>query len=105
MSWYQDLAMYGYHGDKVDKEDDDLNLLPLVVEKILIPKLTGNLIMKWNSKSVTKSGHVFNTFRLWILKTLFFQTKTLSALFMICELKHYDEYCFQANFKGFVKIL
>ena len=52
MSWYQDLAMYGYHGDKVDKEDDDLNLLPLVVEKILIPKLTGNLFMKWKIPGV-----------------------------------------------------
>ena len=44
--------MYGYHGDKVDKEDDDLNLLPLVVEKILIPKLTGNLFMKWKIPGV-----------------------------------------------------
>ena len=41
MAWYQALAMYGHHGERVDKDDDDLNLLPLVIEKILIPKLTG----------------------------------------------------------------
>ncbi|XP_066910442.1 PAX3- and PAX7-binding protein 1-like [Clytia hemisphaerica] len=39
MSWYKDAAMYGHHGDSIDTEDDDLNLLPLIVEKILVPKL------------------------------------------------------------------
>ena len=44
MSWYKDVAMYGHHGDNIDAEDDDLNVLPLIVEKILVPKLIGKSI-------------------------------------------------------------
>ena len=39
--------MYGHHGDSIDPEDDDINLLPLIVEKVLVPKLIGKEIIRF----------------------------------------------------------
>jgi len=41
MNWFESVAMFGHTGDEMDKSDDDLNLIPLIAEKIMIPKLTG----------------------------------------------------------------
>lgn len=41
MAWFTSLIMYGHHGGEIDLEDDDVKLLPNVIEKIVIPKLTG----------------------------------------------------------------
>lgn len=51
MKWFQAVSMYGYHGDKIDENDDDLNLVPLIVEKILIPKLTVIVQDAWDPLS------------------------------------------------------
>ena len=41
MQWFQAVAMYGDHGNITDTGDEDLKLLPCLIEKVLIPKLTG----------------------------------------------------------------
>lgn len=42
MAWFHALAMYGdVVGGKMEDEDEDLQILPKVIEKVLIPKLTG----------------------------------------------------------------
>ena len=45
MIWFESVAMFGHTGDEMDKSDDDLNLIPLIVEKIMIPKLTGTRLI------------------------------------------------------------
>jgi hypothetical protein len=40
MDWFEMLALYGYDAEskEIQKNDDDVNLLPRVVEKTLVPK-------------------------------------------------------------------
>lgn len=38
--WYRSVALYG-NPEVFDLEDPDNDLLPMIVEKVLIPKLTG----------------------------------------------------------------
>lgn len=41
MGWYNCLVFFGYRsGQEVDKEDSDIKILPALVEKIILPKLT-----------------------------------------------------------------
>ena len=41
MPWYESLLFYGFSDmDGLDPEDPDVKLLPSLVEKVLIPKLT-----------------------------------------------------------------
>lgn len=42
MKWFDTLVFYGFRlQDTVFKGDDDIGLLPSIVEKVLLPKLTG----------------------------------------------------------------
>lgn len=41
--WFRALAVYGQHRD-IDPGDSDVFLIPLVVEKVVIPKLVGQCI-------------------------------------------------------------
>ena len=42
MPWYRSLAIYGHtHADSFDQSDADNQLIPMIVEKVLVPKLTG----------------------------------------------------------------
>ena len=41
MNWFCSLILYGDHGGEPDVEDDDLKLLPNIIEKVLIQKITG----------------------------------------------------------------
>ena len=44
MLWFQVLMFFGYsEGREVDPEDEDLQLIPNLVDLVVIPKLTGNL--------------------------------------------------------------
>ena len=40
-SWFNTLVFMGYRdGETIDRSDDDLRILPSVVDKLIIPKLT-----------------------------------------------------------------
>ena len=42
MEWYESLMFYGYReGEDLDPKDSDLKLIPSLIEKVLLPKLTG----------------------------------------------------------------
>ena len=44
MLWFQVLMFFGFsEGREVDPEDDDLQLIPNLVDLVVIPKLTGRL--------------------------------------------------------------
>ncbi|CAH2020001.1 unnamed protein product, partial [Acanthoscelides obtectus] len=43
LDWYRTLALYGLHDDETEEslaKDPDITLLPTIVEKVIIPKLT-----------------------------------------------------------------
>ena len=45
LRWYESLIFYGFkEGEVIDKEDDDVKLLPAIVDKILLPKLSGKCL-------------------------------------------------------------
>ena len=42
MAWYEAVMFYGFQEDvKLDNNDSDIKLVPSLVEKVLLPKLTG----------------------------------------------------------------
>lgn len=42
MSWFEVLMFYGYReGEEPDSSDEDLQLIPQLVDKVLVPRLTG----------------------------------------------------------------
>jgi hypothetical protein len=49
MKWFDSLLFYGFEeGSPIDKDDDDNKLIPAVVDKIVLPKLScklSNLIL------------------------------------------------------------
>ena len=50
-SWFDTMLFYGFrHDEIIESVDDDIKLLPTVVEKIIQPRLTGKIN---NSLSVT----------------------------------------------------
>ena len=54
MLWFQVLMFFGFdEGQDVDPEDKDLQLIPNLVDLVVIPKLTGKLP---NLSSVTRRG-------------------------------------------------
>ncbi|XP_064627952.1 PAX3- and PAX7-binding protein 1-like [Lineus longissimus] len=58
MPWFQTLMFYGFkEGDAIDPNDADVKLLPSVIEKVLLPKLTAYIESVWDplSSSETRS--------------------------------------------------
>lgn len=44
--WYDTLMFYGFRNeDDYDREDDDIKLIPRIIEKIVLPKLSGMSIV------------------------------------------------------------
>ena len=42
MNWFEDLMFYGFReGEEPAVDDEDLQLVPRLVDKVVIPKLTG----------------------------------------------------------------
>ncbi len=41
MEWFETLTLFGYDAEscEIHKDDDDINIVPRVVEKALVPKL------------------------------------------------------------------
>lgn len=45
MSWFEVLMFYGYReGEEPDSSDEDLQLIPQLVDKVLVPRLTGERV-------------------------------------------------------------
>lgn len=58
MEWYRTLALYGLHEDETETslaKDPDINLIPIVVEKILVPKLTNLADSCWDPLSSSQT--------------------------------------------------
>ena len=48
MHWHKALAGYGMgDGDDADPADPDLQLLPGILEKVILPKLSGTTVHQW----------------------------------------------------------
>lgn len=52
MEWFLSLAAYGDLGGEPDPEDEDVKLLPNIIEKVLIPKITGQFLLMPPTASV-----------------------------------------------------
>ena len=64
MSWYSALVMYGCHdtGGALLVEDSDIKLIPSIIEKVLLPKLTGIPILSiFNDGYNAQSDHLHIT--------------------------------------------
>lgn len=58
MEWYRTLALYGLHDDETERSlarDPDINLLPIVVEKLILPKLTQLVDRCWDPLSSSQT--------------------------------------------------
>ncbi|KAL4233284.1 PAX3- and PAX7-binding protein 1 [Mactra antiquata] len=56
MRWYDSLLFYGFNeGQPIDQSDDDNKLLPAVVEKIILPKLSYIAENIWDPLSTTQT--------------------------------------------------
>lgn len=62
--WYKSLVLFGCGDDPYDIDADDLDvkLIPMVLEKALIPKLTGNNITPILVNKSIKKLFTLNTF-------------------------------------------
>ena len=47
MSWYRSVALFGHKRSmsSFDSSDPDNELIPMIVEKVLVPKLTGMTLL------------------------------------------------------------
>lgn len=43
MLWFESLLFYGCEEREQEKDDVDVALLPTIVEKVILPKLTGKI--------------------------------------------------------------
>jgi len=41
MAWFQILQNFGESGGDIDEDDEDLDLIPKIVEKVVIPRAIG----------------------------------------------------------------
>ncbi|XP_066143774.1 PAX3- and PAX7-binding protein 1 [Euwallacea fornicatus] len=58
LEWYRTLALYGLHDDETEStlaKDPDINLLPSIVEKILVPKVTNLVDSYWDPLSSSQT--------------------------------------------------
>ncbi|XP_056016602.1 PAX3- and PAX7-binding protein 1-like isoform X2 [Ostrea edulis] len=61
MKWFDTLVFYGFRlQDTVFKGDDDIGLLPSIVEKVLLPKLTVTAESIWDPLSTTQTSRLVN---------------------------------------------
>ncbi|KAL5009833.1 hypothetical protein ScPMuIL_012138 [Solemya velum] len=61
LSWYETLVHYGFEDEEsICKDDDDIKLLPLIVEKIILPKLNNLAEFVWDPMSTTQTVRLVN---------------------------------------------
>lgn len=58
MMWFECLLFYGCDVNEGDKEDADVALLPSLVEKVVLPKLTGIAENVWDPFSATQTNRL-----------------------------------------------
>ncbi|XP_073473235.1 PAX3- and PAX7-binding protein 1 [Aquarana catesbeiana] len=58
MMWFECLLFYGCDMKDADKEDADVALLPSLVEKVVLPKLTGIAESVWDPFSATQTNRL-----------------------------------------------
>ncbi|XP_064614574.1 PAX3- and PAX7-binding protein 1-like [Liolophura sinensis] len=62
-AWFNDLLFYGYDEEvilhRVD-DDDDVKLLPSIVDKVLVPKLTALVESVWDPMSTSQTSRLVN---------------------------------------------
>jgi len=44
MAWFQILQNFGESGGDIDEDDEDLDLIPKIVEKVVIPRAIGKFL-------------------------------------------------------------
>lgn len=58
LEWYRTLALYGLHDDESElslSQDPDINLIPTIVEKVIIPRLTLLVDKCWDPLSSSQT--------------------------------------------------
>lgn len=58
LEWYRTLALYGLHDDETENtlsNDPDVNLLPNIIEKVILPKLTELVDRCWDPLSSSQT--------------------------------------------------
>nr|XP_022914442.1 PAX3- and PAX7-binding protein 1 [Onthophagus taurus] len=86
LDWYRILAMYGLHEGETEtslSRDPDITLLPSVVEKVVIPKLTILVDKCWDPLSSTQTLRLLSVVSRYIRRfpTLGPESKSLLNLF------------------------
>lgn len=86
LEWYRTLALYGLHDDETESalsHDPDINLLPTIVEKIIIPKLDQLVDRCWDPLSSSQTLRLVGILSRYIRRfpTLGPASKTLQNLF------------------------
>ncbi|KAF7278966.1 PAX3- and PAX7-binding protein 1 [Rhynchophorus ferrugineus] len=84
--WYRTLALYGLHDNESEhslSKDPDINLLPTVIEKVLVPKLSQLIDRCWDPVSSSQTLRLVGTVGRFIRKypTLGPSSKSLVNLF------------------------
>ncbi|XP_071491063.1 PAX3- and PAX7-binding protein 1-like [Diadema antillarum] len=60
--WYDVLMFYGFHNeDDFDREDDDIKLIPRIVEKVILPKLSDLIEGVWDPMSTFQTHRLIDT--------------------------------------------
>ncbi|XP_030850781.1 PAX3- and PAX7-binding protein 1 isoform X1 [Strongylocentrotus purpuratus] len=60
--WYDTLMFYGFRNeDDYDREDDDIKLIPRIIEKIVLPKLSDLVEEVWDPMSTLQTHRLIDT--------------------------------------------
>ncbi|KAH3737797.1 PAX3- and PAX7-binding protein 1-like [Dreissena polymorpha] len=61
MPWFDSLLFFGFQEDEaLDREDDDVKLLPAIVDKIILPKVACLVETAWDPLSTSQSCRLVN---------------------------------------------
>ncbi|XP_041462279.1 PAX3- and PAX7-binding protein 1-like isoform X1 [Lytechinus variegatus] len=59
--WYDTLMFYGFRNeDDYDREDDDIKLIPRIIEKVVLPKLSDLLENVWDPTSTLQTHRLID---------------------------------------------
>lgn len=86
MEWYRTLALYGLHDDETEAslaQDPDINLLPIIVDKLIIPRLTQLVDRCWDPLSSSQTLRLIGVLSRYIRRfpSLGPDSKSLQNLF------------------------
>ncbi|CAH0558279.1 unnamed protein product [Brassicogethes aeneus] len=86
LDWYRTMALYGLHDDETEStlsKDPDINLLPTIIEKVIVPKLTVLVDRCWDPLSSSQTLRLVGIINRYIRKypSLGPASKSLNNLF------------------------